>query len=256
MDAALLLGACPRRHRHGSHAASPAVRQTGLGGLQAAVQTDLHVLQAGGGPVKLLVGQVRVDLLHDLLPHGDGWVAGIADLGVVFIACPHRGHIVGGEAHEIAVKVIAGGAGLAGDGHAAEFRAAAGAAVDRVRQHLVHQIGSGLLHSHVALALVLQDHIALGILHPEIVPRLIVNTVIGKSRVGRRHLHGVQPVGQTAHAQSRQVHIVRHQGQVQLHCGKGKRFRCAHRLHCLYGDGVDGALDALRHRGHAGIGVG
>ena len=108
----------------------------------------------------------------------------------------------------------------------------------------------------MALALVLQDDIALGVLHLQIGPGLVVNAVVGEAGVGRRHLHGVQAVGQTAQAQSCQIHIIRHQAQIQLLRGKGEGLRLAHGLQGLHSDGIDGVLQARLDQGAAPVLVG
>ena len=146
-----------------------------------------------------------MNFLHDFFPHGDGRVAVVADPLVLVIARPHRRHIVGCEAHEVAVIVFVCGSGLARDVHAVELRLASGTGGNGVFQHVRHKIGGGLLHGHTALPRVFQhrDLLAGGVVDagdPHIGPGLVVNALVGEAGVGRRHLHGVQAVGQAAHA--------------------------------------------------------
>ena len=84
----------------------------------------------------------------------------------------------------------------------------------------------------------------------------IVNAAVGKGREGRRHFHSAQAVGQTAHAQRGNGHILRHQAETQLLRGVSVGIHHAQRLHGLNGDGVDGTPDALADHGPAGVGIG
>ena len=85
---------------------------------------------------------------------------------------------------------------------------------------------------------------------------LVIDAVVGKGRIGRRHVHSAETVGQAAQTQGADIHVLRRQGQVQVLRGKAERLRNAHLLQGLHGDGVDGRLDAVAHRGPARIGVG
>ena len=197
-----------------------------------------------------------MDLLHDFLPQGNSGVAVIADPGIVLIARPHCRHIVRRVAHEIAGVVIVGGTGLTGNGHAAEVCAGAGAVGHSSLEQLVHEVGGGLLHGLLTLGLVLQNHIAVPVLHPDIGSGRVVDSAVGKSGIGRCHLHGGQAVGEAAQTQRALIHILSHQPQMQVLCGKGIGLRHAYPLQSLDGHGVDGLGHAGSQGGHARIGVG
>ena len=197
-----------------------------------------------------------MDLLHHLLPQGGCRVHGVADPLVVLVAHPDGRAVIGGVACEVAVEVVVGGAGLAGDVHTAEPGGAAGA-VDGILQHVRHQVGGGLLHGHPLLTLFFQHHGGVVVgqdLH--IGPGLVVHAVVGEGGKGRRHIHGAQAVGQAAHAQGADVHVLRGQIQPQVLRGEVVGRRDSHLLQRLDRDGVDGVPDALPDGCPAGVGVG
>ena len=105
----------------------------------------------------------------------------------------------------------------------------------------------------MTLALIFQDDIALAILDPEVRPRLIIDALIDKARVGRSHLDGAQSPVQAAQPQRAAVHILRLQVQAQLFCRKGKRLRHAASHQGLDSNGIDGVLNARRHRSKAPV---
>ena len=198
-----------------------------------------------------------VDLLHDRLPHSNGRVAGGGDLLIgLGIARPHGGAVIGGISHEIAGLGVIRGTGLARDGHAAELGGGTGTGVHHAGKHLVHEVGRGLLHGHMGLALVFQHGLTVAVPDLGIHLGRIVNAAVGKGREGRRHLHSAQAIGQTAHGQRGNGHILRHQAEAQLLRGVSVGLRHTQRLHGLNGDGVDGTPDALADHGPAGVGIG
>ena len=245
VERAALRGRGPGGHRHRPDAAATQVGLAGGRGQQAAVRADFHADHPSGRHVKGLVLLLIGDLLHDLIPHGCGRVAGIADALVLIVTAPDRCGIVWSVAHEIAVVVFAGGARLSGAGHAGEPVARGGAAVHNALKKLVHKVGGGLLHGHMGVRLVVEDHIAVGILHLRIEPWGIVHAAVGEHRVGRGHLLGGNAVGQAAQTHGRRVDIIGHQIQIHLLRGEGERIGDAQLLHHLNGHGVDGV-------GHAG----
>ena len=108
----------------------------------------------------------------------------------------------------------------------------------------------------MGLALVFQHGLTVAV--PDLGIHLggVVNAAVGKGREGRRHLHSAQAIGQTAHGQRGNGHILRHQAEAQLLRGVSVGLRHAQRLHGLNGDGVDGTPDALADHGPAGVGIG
>ena len=202
-----------------------------------------------------------MDAAHDLLPHGDGGFAGIDDLLVVPVAGPHRRAVIGRVAHEILVVVGAGGTGLAGDGHAAEAGGGGGAGGDDALEELVHEVGGGLLHGHVGLGLIVQQHLALVVRHLHIETGGVVDAVVGEGGVGRGHLLGGDAVGEAAHAQGAAVQIIvdgvllrRDQGgEAQVLCHEPEGVVHAQLLHRPHRYGVDGLGDGGGQRHHAAV---
>ena len=257
VEVAALRGGRTCRHRDLNRPAAPDVGETGIGAAQAAVGADRHLLQSAGGGGKTLVGQIFMDLLHNGLPHADGRVAGGGDLLVgLGIARPHRGAVIGGIAHKVADAAVVGGTGLTGNGHAAELGGGAGTGVHHAGEHLVHEVGGGLLHGRVGLPLIFQNGLAIAV--PDLGIHLggVVNAIVGEGGEGRRHLLGAEAVGQAAHAQGGNAHILRHQTEAQLFRGIGIGFRHAQLLDGLDRDGVDRPPDALADHGPAGVGIG
>ena len=79
--------------------------------------------------------------------------------------------------------------------HTADPALIAGTAVDDLLQEAVHQCGGGILHGHGGLGLVLQDHVAVGVLHPDEGAGRGVDALVGEGCEGRRHLlRGHAPV--------------------------------------------------------------
>ena len=259
VERALRRGLRAHSHLIGYRPVPSGIGAAGIRRQHTAVRADTDRCQAAAGTVEGLVRQIRMDLLHHLPPQGGRRVHGVADPLVVLVAHPDRRAVIRRVACEITVIVVVGGAGLACNVHPAESSAAAGAAglIHRPAQHVRHQIGGGLLHGHPLLRLLFQDHggVVVG-QNLDIGLGLVIDAVVGKGRIGRRHVHGAETVGQAAQTQGADIHVLRRQGQVQVLRGKAERLRNAHLLQGLHGDGVDGRLDAVAHRGPARIGVG
>ena len=108
----------------------------------------------------------------------------------------------------------------------------------------------------MGLALVFQNHLPVAVTDFRIHFGRVVNATVGKGGESRRHLHGTQAVGQAAHGEGSDAHILRHQTQPQLFRGVGVGIRHAQRFQRLDGDGVDRPPDAFTDHGPAGVGVG
>ena len=256
-----MAGAGRRGRRAGGHQDLPHAAAADIGSAQirgevAAVHADRHPGHAAVGRGEALIGQVRVYLAHDLAEELGRGVAGGVDLDVLLIAGPHRRHIIRRVANEIAVVVIGGGTGLAGHGHTREAGAAAGTGGDDLAQIVVHEIGRDLVHSLPGIGSVVQDHVAVLVSDLRIGAGLVINTVVGEDRIGRRHLHRADAAGQAAQTQRGGVHVVavrvvlrRNQGRkTQLFRHEIVGFLDAQRLHHADGAGVqrfgDGRVDA------------
>ena len=128
--------------------------------------------------------------LHDLLEdHGAGVAAG-HDALVMLIARPDGAAVIGRIAREVTVLVAVGRTGLTGDVHTGELRLIAGALQGCLLQEAVHQRRSGVLHGHGGLCFVLQDHVAVGILHPDKGARRGIHALVDEGREARGHLLG------------------------------------------------------------------
>ena len=237
------------------HPAAPVVQGAQGGGLQAAVGADLNGGDALRPLEEALVLQPLMDLLHDHLP-GQGrrvLAAGGDILRLVLVAYPHCGGIVGGVAGEVAVVVVVGGTGLTGHRHAADGGGAAGAAGDRVAQHLVHEVGGGLLHGHGGGGAVVHDHLRVVVgLDAGDSPGGGIHALVDEGAVGRRHLHGGHAVGQSAHGQGAQGQVTGVQVKAQLLLHKLEGAALPHGLQRAAGHGIDGALDAVGY-GHVAL---
>ena len=244
------LGLNFKRHR-------PAALGAKVAGPQAAVGADLD----GGDAVRPLgeglVLQPRVDLLHHQPPYLCSRVVVSPDpLRGLRIAHPNGAGIVGRIAGEVAVKVVAGGTGLAGDGHTGENGSTAGAVGYRAAQYIVHQIGGRLLHRHVSIAGVVHHHGFIVVL-PDLNdgPGLSIDAFVGKSAESGRHLLGGDAIGQASHSQRGQSVIggIQIEAQIVLHeiegglRGQQLQYPCRH--------GVAGAAQTVIHSGVAVIGV-
>ena len=68
-------------------------------------------------------------------------------------------------------------------------------------EHIGHEVGGGLPHNDLSLRRIVQNHVALGVLHPQIRPGLVEHAAVGNGPVGPGHFNGAQAPGQAAHGQ-------------------------------------------------------
>ena len=188
------------KHICGGHPVAPGIALAGGGGLSAAVQTVGHLGQTAGLG-KPCVLQAVMDRGHHLLEHLGRRVTGGRHPGRGLKAHPHRGGVVGGVAHKPAVVLGVGGTGLAGHRHAADPGLIAASAADHVGEHIVHIVGGGVLDGLLLLPGVVQEHIAVGVLHPGEGAGLPVHAVVGEGGKGGGHIPGADAQGQAAQGQ-------------------------------------------------------
>ena len=231
------LGGCGIcRHLHRLDAAASEVRRAGLGGQLTAVSTHGHIHQSIAA-VEARVLQALVDTAHHPAEHSRARVgAGIHNL-IGLIAAPDRRAIIGAKSCEVAIPCVIRSTGLAADGHTGEVSAATGAPGHHILQNAAHQISGGLFHCHMGLGIVVNDHIAPGILHPGIGPGCCVNAVINKGTIRRSHLQGAHAVFEAT-----QGHIS-YLGRVRLRQGSKSQL-LSHKL-----VGVVGAVQKIRAHG-------
>ena len=177
------------------------IAETGLGGPQPAVLTQLYRRQSAGLS-EVLVIQAFMDLTHDLLPqHRRRVIAGIDPLRGL-ITHPHSRSIIGRIAHKPAVVVGGGGTGLTGHRHARDTGGGTGTVAYHVLEHLIHIIGGlggendfffrfRVIQQHLFHTVHLTGNLGVG-------PGLDIHAVPGEHRVGSRHIHHANTVGQTA----------------------------------------------------------
>ena len=190
-----LRGLVVHRHPLRADTAAAGIALAQVGGQHTTVGTDRHLHQIAAGE-EALVLQSRMDLRHDLVPQDRRRIdAAGGHTAVALITHPAGAHIVGAVAHEVAVTLIVGGTGLTGQRHAAEGCGSTGAAGNDIVQDAVHQRGSAGLHGHVGLDLILQDHVAVAVLHPGEGAGLGVDALVDESTVSRRHLLGGDALG-------------------------------------------------------------
>ena len=146
---------------------------------------------------------------HDGLPHNDRGIQidHQLDLFRLVVAAPDRGGVSGREAREPAVPVAGGGAGLSCHADAAEAGIGAGAVGAGIFQHIEHIPGGVGVHGLMGLLGVVDDDVALGVLHLGVGPGLAVDAAVGEGRVGCRHLPDGHAVGKLAHAQGGKIDI-------------------------------------------------
>ena len=196
-----------------------------------------------------------MDAAHHLLPHGGRGVAAGHDALVVDVAHPHGAAVIRGVAHEIAVLIVVGGTGLTGHVHTADPALIAGTAVDYLLQEAVHQRGSGVLHGHGGLGLVLQHHVAVGILHADEGAGRGVDALVGESAEGGGHLLSGDAAVQTA--QTHVAHLlgilIRQGGEAQLAGHEVIGPAGAVFLHHADGAGVGRPCDGGVQRGQAHV---
>ena len=169
-----------------------------------------------------------VVILQQVLDHRPPGVLGHGVVGQlrlhVGVAVPDARHAEGGGPHEPQVVLVVGGAGLAEDlgGQVAEDAGSrTPGPVDGPLEQLVHH--GGVIHGHdllpgVGLGAVVQDHIAVVILHIGVGVGLVVHAAVGEDLVGGGELPHGDAVGQAAQGHRRQVGVtLRVQGgEVQL----------------------------------------
>ncbi len=131
-----------------------------------------------------------MDGTHHLAEDGGAGVAAGHDLLVVLIARPHSAGVIRGVAHEVAIPVAVGRTGLTGNVHTAELRLVARADQCHLLQQLIDNSSRGVLYGHIGLRLVLQNDIAVGILHADEGARLGVDALVDEGSEGRRHFLG------------------------------------------------------------------
>ena len=226
-----------------------ALRGTAAAGEKSRLGAHRHLDHAVRGGREVPVGQVRVHAAHHLVPHCRGGVARGGDLGGRIVADPDRAGIVGRKAAEITVVSVAGGTGLAGDGHAREGSHRARAVAHDALEKLVDGIDRALLHRDPGLRRVVEHDVALGVQHLRIGARTGIDAVAGKGGVGRRHFHSGHAVGHAAHAQRAVIQVVMHQrGKAQLfgheRVGRGQR----QLLQRAYSTGVGGLPQGFGQR--------
>ena len=190
-----LRGLVVHRHPLRADTAAAGIALAQVGGQHTTVGTDRHLHQIAAGE-EALVLQSRMDLRHDLVPQDRRRIdAAGGHTAVALITHPAGAHIVGAVAHEVAVTLIVGGTGLTGQRHAAEGCGSTGAAGNDIVQDAVHQRSSAGLYGHVGLDLILQDHVAVAVLHPGEGAGLGVDALVDESAVSRRHLLGGDALG-------------------------------------------------------------
>ena len=147
-----------------------------------------------------------MDGAHDLAEHSGAGVAAGHDALVVLIARPHSAAVIGRIAHEVTVLVAVGRTGLTGDVHTAELCLVAGTVQGGLLQQMVDDSRRGVLHGHGGLGLVLQHHVAVGVLHADEGTGLGVHALVDEGGVGRGHLLGGDALFKAA--QSHVAHLL------------------------------------------------
>ncbi len=148
---------------------------------------------------------------HDLAPELRGGVAAEVDaLGRVETG-PDHGHVIRRAAGEPAVLVIAGGAGLAGHGHAVKPGLLAGALFDALLHHPGHAVGGIGGEGVDGLGLVVEHDVALRVGHHGVGAALGKHAVVHEGAVGGGHLAHGDAVGQLAEGHGGVGRVVRHQ---------------------------------------------
>ena len=141
------------------------------------------------GVVHRIGDGITVGIVLDIAP-GVGLVAGI-------VTQPAYPHIVWGNAHEPLVYTVIGGAGLARHRDIAQVRSRAGSfPAGHLLQQLIHhrrRFGADHPCRH---GILLQDHIAVGILHPGVAVRLGTGAAVAEHLVGAGQLHQRHALGQ------------------------------------------------------------
>ena len=201
--------------------------------------------------------QPLVDLAHDLFPQSGAGVAAGIDHLIGLIAAPHSRAVIGREAHKVAILRGVGGTGLAADAHAGEARTGTGAAGNNVLQDAAHQVRRALLHGRVEFDLVINDDLALRVLHPYIGSGRGIDAVVDEGAISRRHFLGGHAVGKAA--QRHVAHLLgirfRQRGKAQLVPHEQVGFiHAVHHVH-PHGAGVQRAHQSRAHIRQPAVGA-
>ena len=158
-----------------------------------------------------------MDAAHDHLPRQRRGVDAALDALRRVVAAPDRRGVVRRVAAEVAVLLGVRGAGLARLRHAGERGGGARAAgAHDALEQLVHGVDRGLLHGDPGILLVVDHDVAEVVHHLREGARLGIDAVVGKRRVARRHLDGVDAgAAETEVADLDQI-VVRKRRKAQL----------------------------------------
>ena len=198
-----------------------------------------------------------MDGFHDHLPDLSCGVAGEGHIFGSVVAGPDRAGVIRRVAAEPAVAVIGGGAGLACHGHIAQAGFVAGAVGGRVLEHIGHGTGGALRKSGLGLGLVIEDDLAVAVLHHGVASCIGESAVVCKGGVGLGHLTDGDAVVGLAESQSRVVRVRLYEAHDtetarQEVIGRGRR----QLIHDLRRNGVLGLLQRGQDGDDAVIGVG
>ena len=150
---------------------------------------------------------------HDLFPElRCGVAAGVDALGHV-IARPDRRNIVRCAADEPAILIVAGAAGLTGDGHRPERGLAAGAVLNAVLHHVGHGVGGVWLEGLNGARCVIDNDVAVLVGDEGVGAAVGEDTVIHERAVGLSHLTHRKTVGQLAQRHGRIVAVLRNKAR-------------------------------------------
>ena len=150
---------------------------------------------------------------HDLFPKlRCGVAAGVDALGHV-IARPDRRDIVRCAADEPAILIVAGAAGLTGDGHRPERGLAAGAVLNAVLHHVCHGVGGVWLEGLNGARCVIDNDVAVLVGDEGVGAAVGEDTVIHERAVGLSHLTHREAVGQLAQRHGRIVAVLRNKAR-------------------------------------------
>ena len=234
---------------------------------------QLAVLVAGHivAGLKALPAGPLMHLAHYGLPDLRGRVTGIADgigdghavfiildvprlIGLIagIVTQPAHAHIVWGNAHKPLVHAVVGGTGLArhGDVHPTEVGGSAGALPPGdLLQQAVHHGGGLSADDPDRNGVLLQDHIAVGILHTGVAVRLGAHTAVAEHLISAGQLHQRHTLGKGAQRHGAVAVVPGGQGiHVQrileeIVAGGGTQL-----LGDLHRHGIDGANEGGTHR--------
>ena len=169
-------------------------------GAEAGEVLDRHLDDVGRHGERLVVLQPAVlqPGLEELSPDrqrrlGAGHVA--ADGTVAVVADPHQRGVARRETDKPGVRVVVGGAGLAGQRQRQLGGRLGGAAVDHALEHAGQQVGDLRLHRLVGAGAVLLQDAAVAVADPLDEVGLDVQTLVGDGGVGGGHLERRQRRG-------------------------------------------------------------